>query len=65
MEITINGKTENINFTTIKEIVESKKLDKSGLVIEHNGTIIKKKNWSEYELQDGDKLELLSFVGGG
>jgi sulfur carrier protein len=30
-----------------------------------NMNIIKKENWETYIVQEGDKLELLEFVGGG
>jgi sulfur carrier protein len=30
-----------------------------------NMQIVKKDNWQNYEVKDGDKLELLDFVGGG
>lgn len=65
MKIIVNGKKEKLKVSTITELVEEKELDKSGLVVEHNGKIIKQEKWSKNKLQDGDKLELLSFVGGG
>ncbi|MFO7942040.1 MAG: sulfur carrier protein ThiS [Bacillota bacterium] len=65
MEIIINGKKEETEARTINDIVEKRKLDKSGLVIEHNGKILQQDNWPERKIQNGDKLELLSFVGGG
>jgi len=65
MKVTINGQTNNIDARTIDEIVKMKELDASGLVIEHNGEIIKQKDWPKQKVAEGDKLELLSFVGGG
>ena len=65
MKIIINGEKEYIKPQTINELVEIKKLDKNRLVIEHNGEIVKQEKWTEYKLTEGDKMELLSFVGGG
>ena len=64
MEIVINGKNANTNARTINEIIEKREIDKRGLVIEYNGEILKQEKWSK-RVQEGDKLELLSFVGGG
>ena len=64
MEIVINGKNANTNARTINEIIEKREIDKRGLVIEYNGEILKQEKWSK-KVQEGDKLELLSFVGGG
>ncbi len=65
MEIIINGKKENLNARTIADIVKLRELEQNGLVIEHNGNIVKQEEWHASQIQAGDKLELLSFVGGG
>jgi len=65
MEVIVNGKQENIEAVTIKDIVDTRELDTTGLIIEHNGKIIKQENWDAKKLDEGDRLELLSFVGGG
>jgi sulfur carrier protein len=36
-----------------------------GLVIEYNGSIVPMNEWDNLILNDGDKLELVSIVGGG
>ena len=65
MEIFINGELEEIEQSTISQLVEKKQLQVGSLVVELNRKIIKQTQWEEVHLQDGDKLELLSFVGGG
>ncbi|PHR24503.1 MAG: thiamine biosynthesis protein ThiS [Desulfotalea sp.] len=65
MEIVINGELEEIKPWTISQLVEHKKLLAGSLVVELNREIIKQDQWQEVYLQEGDKLELLSFVGGG
>ena len=65
MQIRINGKREMTSVRTLAELVDAKQLDPSGLVVEHNGVIIKQAQWDGIELQAADTIELLSFVGGG
>jgi sulfur carrier protein len=43
----------------------SKGLNPEARVGELNQQIIKQERWQPTELKDGDRLELLSFVGGG
>jgi thiamine biosynthesis protein ThiS len=35
------------------------------MVVEHNGRVIAQDQWDRTPLCQGDRLELLSFVGGG
>ena len=35
------------------------------LVIEHNNLISNKQNWSQIFIQDQDKIEIVTIVGGG
>ena len=42
-----------------------KGLAPGALVVELNQQIIKQEQWPEIQLKAGDRLELLSFVGGG
>jgi sulfur carrier protein len=46
-------------------LIACKKLDAGALVIELNRQIIKQDFWPTTELQEDDRLEMLSFVGGG
>jgi sulfur carrier protein len=65
MQIMINGQTEKIAPCTIAELVLQKGLKSDHLVIEHNRCIIQQARWPHIRVQEGDTLELLSFVGGG
>ncbi len=35
------------------------------VAIEHNGNIVPRAEWANTGLQDGDRLEIVHFVGGG
>lgn len=65
MNIFVNGNKEYIEPCTLAQLIAWKKLDAGALVIELNRQIIKQEFWPTTELQDGDRLEMLSFVGGG
>jgi sulfur carrier protein len=65
MELFVNGEKETGAPCTIAELVVRKGLAPGALVVELNQQIIKQEQWPEIQLKAGDRLELLSFVGGG
>lgn len=65
MNIFVNGNKECTEPCTLAQLIAWKKLNAGALVIELNQQIIKQEFWPTTELQEGDRLEMLSFVGGG
>ena len=65
MEITVNGKLESISSDNIAAYIRAKEMNPKALVVEHNGRVIPQAQWDQTSLSQGDRLELLSFVGGG
>jgi len=66
MKVVVNGKEhefqENI---TLQEALELLQIADKVMAAAINMEIVKKEKWSSQILQEGDKLELLDFVGGG
>lgn len=66
MRISINGKSEEYtNSMSIAELIAAKGLDAGIVVAELNREIVPGERFAETRLQDGDRLELVQFVGGG
>lgn len=66
MTITVNGQKRDIEAgTTMQQLLEKLNLQGKVMAAAVNMNIVKQDSWDEYILQDGDKLELLDFVGGG
>ena len=65
MEITVNGANERCRPGSIARLVEDRGLPPEALIVELNGEIIRQERWSQVQLREGDRLELLNFVGGG
>jgi sulfur carrier protein len=65
MEIIVNGQKETTPPCSIAELVTNKGLAPRALVVELNQQIIKQQQWPIIQLKEDDRLELLSFVGGG
>jgi sulfur carrier protein len=67
MQLTINGKLRNFDTDTfsVAQLVTQLSLVGKRLAIECNGEIVPRSQFSETQLMDGDKLEIVGAVGGG
>lgn len=66
MHITLNGKRRHIApGQSLHDLVLSMNLDPAVVVAELNRDIVPGTQFTATVLHDGDRLELLSFVGGG
>ena len=63
--VKINGKELNVAGKTITEYRATTNYDPKRLAVERNGDIVFKSQYGETLLQDGDSVEVVSFVGGG
>ncbi|MDQ1263808.1 MAG: sulfur carrier protein [Campylobacterota bacterium] len=66
MHLTINGHIKEFQEgVTIEAILKELDLSTRVMAAAVNMQIVKQNEWESYVLKDGDKLELLDFVGGG
>jgi len=66
MNIIVNGENREFNEgSSVAEVLTKLSLDGKVMAAAVNMDIIKQDAWNSYILSDGDKLELLDFVGGG
>ena len=66
MKIIINGEEKEIEEgISLSNLLEQLHIKDKVMAAAINMEIVKKEQWSSYTPQEGDKLELLEFVGGG
>lgn len=64
--IKVNGKEiEYFSGMTIQNLVISLSYNTSRIVVERLGEIVPKKNYADTLINDGDKIEIVCFMGGG
>lgn len=63
--VKINGEERNVTGKTVAEYLATTSYDLKRIAIERNGDIVPKARYGETVLQDGDSVEVVSFVGGG
>ena len=63
--LTVNGDTRQTSASTIADLVREIGLAPEKVAVEHNGEIAPRSQLGEIALADGDRLEIVHFVGGG
>jgi thiamine biosynthesis protein ThiS len=69
MHIVINGQGREIaeltGSPTVADLVSALGLKSDRVAIEQNGDIVPRGDWGTASVSDGDKFEIVHFVGGG
>ena len=66
MKLIVNGEEKKFSDNaTLQEIIRELKIEDKVMAAAVNMEVVKKDEWSRFTPNDGDKLELLQFVGGG
>jgi len=67
MKVICNGREQEVaeGTATIGLLLANLKLDPDSVVVELNGRVLGREEMDGQELRDGDRLELVRFVGGG
>lgn len=63
--VMVNGTEMDIAGKTLSEYLATTAYDLKRIAVERNGEIVFKSRYDETILEDGDRLEIVSFVGGG
>lgn len=66
MKLIINGEEKQFEaIATLAALLEQLGIKGDRVAVELNREIVPRTNWLNTELHDGDKLEIVHFVGGG
>ena len=66
VEITLNGETRRLDApTSVRGLLESLGLDPAKIAVERNLEIVPRSSYGEVGVANGDRLEIVHFIGGG
>jgi sulfur carrier protein len=65
MELTVNGELKNIECSTINDLLRCLAIDPRKVAVELNMEIVPKHLYESKNLNVGDFIEIVHFVGGG
>ena len=63
--VKVNGEMLDLAGKTVMEYIATTNYDPKRIAVERNGDIVFKSQYSTTFLEDGDSIEVVSFVGGG
>ena len=66
MRIKLNGDSKDVSEgTTLLALVEQLSLAPERLAVELNREVVRRADWPGVTLSEGDRVEIVHFVGGG
>lgn len=65
MELRVNGENRSFDGCTLRDLIGSMELNPGRVAVELNGNIVPRAEFGNTELNNGDSLEIVHFVGGG
>ena len=65
MHIKINGKAEEIQATTVLDILQAKNIEPRMVAVELNETMVDRDHLATTPIKEGDHVEFLYYMGGG
>ncbi len=65
VRLTINGEAREIAASTVARLVGELGLDPRKVAVERNLEIVPKSQFEATALSDGDRIEIVHFIGGG
>jgi thiamine biosynthesis protein ThiS len=65
MKIKVNGEFRESESATISQLLKELDIIPERVAVEVNLRVIKRVDFDNYKLHDGDTVEIVNFVGGG
>jgi sulfur carrier protein len=66
VKIIVNGEARQLaQPTTIAQLLSELNLPRRGVAVEVNLQLVPRANHEQHQLRDGDRLEVVTLVGGG
>lgn len=66
MQVTINSKVEALDGElSVADLLARRKIEPIRVAVEINEDLVPRKTFAERMIRDGDRIEIVTFVGGG
>ncbi|PYQ08946.1 MAG: thiamine biosynthesis protein ThiS [Acidobacteria bacterium] len=66
MQVSVNGETLRVpSGSTVADVLRQLSLDRARVAVEHNLRVVPRAEHASLRLNHGDRLEIVTFVGGG
>lgn len=69
MEIVLNGQPRTVDLdpqtATVERLLAVLEMQQDRVAVERNGEIVRRPEWAATPVHNGDRFEIVHFVGGG
>ena len=66
IQVSVNGETLRVpSGSTVADVLRQLSLDRARVAVEHNLRVVPRAEHGSLRLNHGDRLEIVTFVGGG
>lgn len=66
MKITLNGESREVEpGLTVGQLLDQLKLEPLRIAVEINQNLVRRATFAETSVREGDRIEIVTFVGGG
>jgi thiamine biosynthesis protein ThiS len=66
LQVHVNGEIKELTEgTLLSELLTQLSLPVQRIAVEHNRTVVRRADWEGIVLREGDRVEIVHFVGGG
>jgi sulfur carrier protein len=65
MQVKINGKDEEFLGGSVLDLLKAKKIEPQMVAVEINDSMVDREHLGATQLNEGDRLEFLFYMGGG
>jgi thiamine biosynthesis protein ThiS len=69
MEIVLNGQPREVDLdpqaATLEALIAALEMKVDRIAVERNGEIVRRSEWATTLVKNGDRFEIVHFVGGG
>ncbi|MBU8900190.1 thiamine biosynthesis protein ThiS [Corallococcus sp. H22C18031201] len=66
MTVWVNGEAREVpEGTLLSSLLESLRIGGPGVAVEVNAEVVRRARHAEHSLREGDRVEIVTFVGGG
>jgi len=66
LQVHVNGEIKELTEgTLLSELLTQLSLPVQRIAVEHNRTVVRRADWEAIVLREGDRVEIVHFVGGG
>lgn len=66
MKLLLNGEVRDVErATNVAELIDELGLPAPAMLVEHNGLALRREEWKDRALAEGDRVEIVRIVAGG